>query len=176
MALSIEMIFVTVGNAHHGSMRLLEAVETMAAGGAFAGEKVITQSGNNPEFRPQHCENRPFVSMDEFHQLVREARVVICHAGAGTLSAVLRTGKTPVVVPRRLKYNEIVDDHQPELLEAFAARGLVVPAYEVDELQSAIHEAASRPAISVEPARAGLEMIGGAVQELLGEGRETPDA
>jgi UDP-N-acetylglucosamine transferase subunit ALG13 len=163
------MIFVTVGNAHHGSLRLLNAVESLAAAGEFGDEKVITQSGNNPDFKPQYCENRPFVNMDEFHELVREARVVICHAGAGTLSAVLRTSKTPVVMPRRLKYNEIVDDHQPELLEAFASRGLVVPAYEVDDLPRAIREAAERAPVAVPSVNPGVEKVSQAVRELLGE-------
>lgn len=165
------MIFVTVGNAHHGSMRLLHAVEALAASGALAGEKVVTQSGNNPKFKPEYCENRSFVSMDEFHELIRAARVVICHAGVGTLSAVLRTGKTPVVVPRRLKYNEIIDDHQPELLEAFASRGLVVPAYEVEELPAAIREAAARPPVTVSPEQESVERVRNAVEELLTKGK-----
>lgn len=161
------MIFVTVGNSHHGSMRLLEGVEALAASGFFAGEKVIAQSGNNPGFVPTHCENRSFLGMDEFHQIVRDARVVICHAGAGTLSGVLRTGKTPVVVPRRVKYNEIVDDHQTQLLEAFAARGLLVPAYEVADLPAAIQEAAARPPVSFAFADEGLAKIGRAFDQLL---------
>jgi UDP-N-acetylglucosamine transferase subunit ALG13 len=166
------MIFVTVGNAHHGSLRLLSAVESLAAVGEFGDEKVITQSGNNADFRPQYCENRPFVNMDEFHELVRQARVVVCHAGAGTLSAVLRTSKTPVVMPRRLKYNEIVDDHQPELLEAFASRGLVVPAYEVEDLPQAIREAASRAPVAVPSVNPGVEKVRQAVRELLGESND----
>lgn len=161
------MVFVTVGNAHDGSMRLLSAMEALAASGMFAAERVIAQSGNNPDFNPTHCEKRPFLGMDEFHQTVREARIVICHAGAGTLSAVLRTGKTPVVVPRRVKYNEIVDDHQTELLEAFAARGLVVPAYEVEELPAAIREAAARPPVSFDSAEGGIARIGRAMKDLL---------
>ena len=162
------MIFVTVGNAHDASMRLLNGVEALAASGFFAGEHVIAQGGHNPDFRPVHCENRPFLGMDEFNQIIREARIVICHAGAGTLSSVLRTGKTPVVVPRRLKYNEHIDDHQTELLEAFASRGLLVPAYEVADLPGAIREAAARPPIAVQSADESLAKIGRAVNELLG--------
>lgn len=162
------MIFVTVGNSHHGSMRLLNAVEEMAASGAFSGEPVLIQSGNNPDFKPTYCENRPFLSMDEFNHMIRTASLVICHAGAGTLSSVLRTGKTPVVVPRRLKYNEIVDDHQTELLEVFASRRLLVPAYEVSDLPAAIRDARSRPPVSVEFADKGVQAVGQAMKEMLG--------
>jgi UDP-N-acetylglucosamine transferase subunit ALG13 len=162
------MIFVTVGNAHDGSMRLLTGVDRLAGEGVFSGELVVIQSGHNPDFRPQHCSAQAFFNMDEFQQKVREASVVVCHAGAGTLSAVLRAGKTPVVVPRRVKYNEIIDDHQLELLEAFAARGLVVAALEIDALSEALREAKSRPAVSVDSVRKAIEKIGRAVDELIG--------
>lgn len=161
------MIFVTVGNAHDQSLRLLNGVEALAASGFFGDERVIAQSGNNPDFHPVHCEARPFLGMDEFNQIIQEARVVICHAGAGTLSSVLRTGKTPVVVPRRLKYNEVVDDHQLELLEAFAERRLLVPAYEVDDLPAAIREAEARPPVSGAVTAEGMAKIGRAINELL---------
>jgi UDP-N-acetylglucosamine transferase subunit ALG13 len=162
------MIFVTVGNSHHGSMRLLNAVEEMAASGAFSGERVLVQSGNNPDFKPMYCENRAFLSMDEFNEMIRTASLVICHAGAGTLSSVLRTGKTPVVVPRRLQYNEIVDDHQTELLEVFAGRRLLVPAYEVADLAAAIRDARSRAPVSVEFADEGVQKVGRAMNDILG--------
>lgn len=161
------MIFVTVGNAHDQSLRLLNGVEALAASGSFGDERIIAQSGNNPDFHPVRCENRTFLGMDEFNQVIQEARVVICHAGAGTLSSVLRTGKTPVVVPRRLKYNEVVDDHQIELLEAFAQRRLLVPAYEVEELPAAIREAVARPPVSAAFTAEGMAKIGRAVDELL---------
>jgi UDP-N-acetylglucosamine transferase subunit ALG13 len=173
------MIFVTVGNSHHGSLRLLEGIEALAASGLlegiealaasglFAGEVVIAQSGNNPDFHPTNCENRPFLGMDEFNEVIAKARIVICHAGAGTISSVLRSGKTPVVVPRRLKYNEIIDDHQIELLEAFAARELVIPAYEIDDLPAAIHQAAEAAPPSIGFSQGGLGKIKTAIDQLL---------
>jgi UDP-N-acetylglucosamine transferase subunit ALG13 len=162
------MIFVTVGNQHTRFMRLLTGVDRLAGEGVFGGEPVVIQSGHNPDFHPQYCIAQAFFNMDEFHQKVREASAVVCHAGAGTLSAVLRTGKTPVVVPRRLKYNEILDDHQLELLDAFAARGLVVAALEIESLAEALREAKSRPAVSVDSVHQAIEKIGRAVEELLG--------
>ena len=163
------MIFVTVGNAHDPSLRLLQGVERLAGEGVFGGEKVVIQSGHNPDFKSQWCQQQAFFGMDEFHQMMQEASAVICHAGAGTLSAALRAGKTPVVLPRRLKYNEIVDDHQIELLEAFAKLGLVVPALEVEDLPAALREARGRPPVSVENNVAPLQMIGRAVEQLLND-------
>lgn len=161
------MIFVTVGNPHNPSMRTLQAVEDLAAQGFFGDEPVVTQSGNNPDFKPVHCKAVPFMDMETFSKHVREARIVICHAGAGSLSHVINTGKTPVVVPRRLKYGEHIDDHQMELLQAFAARELLVPAYEVSELPAAIREAAARPPLKVDLGEKGRRMVAEAIESFL---------
>lgn len=163
------MIFVTVGNANDNSMRTLAAVDALAAQGFFGAEPVIIQSGNNPGFVPQSARATPFMDMEEFVRHVREARVVICHAGAGTLSHVLATGKTPVVVPRRAKYGEVVDDHQLELLEAFVARRLVVSAHEPEDLPAAIREASQRPPQSADLGTQGKRLIESAIESLLAE-------
>ncbi len=161
------MIFVAVGNPHNQSMRTLEAVEKLAAEGFFGDEPVVVQSGHNLDFKPQVCRAVPFMNMEEFGQHVAAARIVICHAGAGTLSHVIGTGKTPVVVPRRLKYGEHIDDHQMELLEAFASKNLLVPAYEVEDLPTAIKEAAERPRLQVELGKQGRQCIAEAIDSLL---------
>lgn len=163
------MIFVTVGNANDNSMRTLNAVDALAAQGFFGDEPVIIQSGNNPGFVAKAATVTPFMNMEDFARHVREARVVICHAGAGTLSHVIASGKTPVVVPRRVKYGEVVDDHQLELLEAFVERGLVVAAYEPQDLPAAIREATGRPPLSVDHGSTGRQLIEQAIEKLLAE-------
>lgn len=161
------MIFVTVGNPHNPAPRILNAVEDLAVQGYFGDERVVVQSGHNPEFTPRRCTAVPFMDMETFTQHVREARVVICHAGAGSLSHVIRTGKTPVVIPRRHKYGEHIDDHQMELAQAFAQRGLVVVAAEVSELPAAIQEALSRPPLRVDIGEQGRRMIKEAIEAFL---------
>ena len=46
---------------------------------------------------------------------MREADVVVAHAGVGTALAALEVGKCPVLVPRRLAHGEHVDDHQVQI-------------------------------------------------------------
>jgi UDP-N-acetylglucosamine--N-acetylmuramyl-(pentapeptide) pyrophosphoryl-undecaprenol N-acetylglucosamine transferase len=57
---------------------------------------------------------------------MREADVVVSHAGVGTAIAVLETGKLPLLVPRRLSLGEHVDDHQIQLAQELGGRGLAV--------------------------------------------------
>lgn len=135
------MILVAVGNATQGFRRLLDAVEEMAGQGVFADQPVFIQSGHNPAFRSSHSVLEDFLPMERFEEMIRQADLVICHAGAGTLINVLRSGKVPVVMPRRMKYGEHVDDHQVELVRTLASEGRVIPAFEPDDLPEAVAEA-----------------------------------
>lgn len=163
------MIFVTVGNPTQGFRRLLDAVDAMAGEGIFEEEPVFIQSGNNPEFQPVYCEQKPFLSMDEFKDSIGKAGLVICHAGAGTLIHVLRTGKVPVVMPRRKKYREHVDDHQVELVKALAKQGRVIAAFEPENLPKAVAEVRQRKTLitSAQPPPM-LNIVRKAIQELTG--------
>lgn len=135
------MIFVTVGNAKQGFQRLLDAVDIMAEQRTFDQEPIFVQSGNNPNFKSRYCEQKPFLSLEEFVNFINKASVIICHAGAGTLIQILRAGKVPIVMPRRKIYGEHVDDHQLELVQALAQQGRVVAAFEPEDLPKAIAEA-----------------------------------
>lgn len=69
----------------------------------------------------------------ELTQAVREADVLVAHAGVGTALAALEVGKCPVLVPRRLLHGEHVDDHQTQIATELGNRGLAVSA-EADDL------------------------------------------
>jgi UDP-N-acetylglucosamine transferase subunit ALG13 len=144
------MIFVTVGNATQRFPRLLSAVGAMASSGVFGSELVVIQVGHNAGFTASHCQQERFVSPDRFASLMREADVVICHAGAGTLYHAFQAGKVPVVMPRRPMYGEHVED-QLELVKALAAEGRIIPAYEPAELPHAVEAARARKGHGLSP-------------------------
>ena len=50
----------------------------------------------------------------------------------------VRAGKVPVVMPRRYKYGEHVDDHQLEFARQLSQTDLVVVAEEPEDLHSAV--------------------------------------
>jgi UDP-N-acetylglucosamine transferase subunit ALG13 len=151
--------FVTVGNATDGFRRLLDAVERLAGQGGLPAP-IVVQSGHNPAFVSRHGAVRPFLPMDEFEEHVRRARLVISHAGAGTVLHALAAGRTPVLMPRRARYGELVDDHQAEFVEHLARLGRVIVAWEPADLPAAVREALARvPAPSPAPAGAGLIQV-----------------
>jgi len=161
------MIFLSVGNAKQGFRRLLEAVDNMAAESKFGDETIFVQSGNNPDFRPRFCQQKAFLSMEEFTECIARATQVICHGGAGTLIHVLQAGKIPVAMPRRKEYKEHVDNHQVELVKALAEKGKVIAALEPADLPGAVAEARHRiPAITNTAQPPVLNIVQQAIWEL----------
>ncbi|HYC02312.1 MAG TPA: glycosyltransferase [Azospirillaceae bacterium] len=69
---------------------------------------------------------RPFVPSPELDQAIREADVVIAHAGCGSALTALAAGKCPILVPRDPSRGEVVDDHQIEIARWLASRGLAI--------------------------------------------------
>jgi UDP-N-acetylglucosamine transferase subunit ALG13 len=166
------VIFVTVGNATQKFQRLLDAVDALAGNGLFGYEQVFVQTGHNPDFKPRHGDHKPFLSIDEFQEWMERADLIICHGGCGTLLHAVRLGKAPVVMPRRKKYSEHVNDHQVQLVQAFTAEGRVIPAYEPENLSAAVAEAGKRGVKPVDrrPSRM-VTLVAQAVSALAGEKR-----
>lgn len=98
---------------------------------------------------PEPLRGAAFVPRSELLARLGEARVVVTHAGSGSIGDALSAGHVPVVVPRRSALNEIVNDHQIELAEALEEEARVIAVYDVSTLPDAIREATSRAKPSV---------------------------
>ena len=132
--------FVSVGNATQPFDRLLKAVCAIVA---HLPSPVIIQTGC-ADCACGGASSRKFVAMDEFERLIDEASLAVMHAGAGSVIHAVRAGKVPVVMPRRSKYGEHVDDHQIEFARQLAQVGLVVVAEEPEGLHAAVLAALER--------------------------------
>lgn len=161
-------VFVTVGNGREPFPRLLLAIDRLAGEGVFAPAEVLMQSGNDNGYRAKHCRQEQFLPMEQFAEAICNARLVIAHAGAGTLFHLLQAGKIPVVMPRRSFFDECVDDHQVELVQVLSNDGRVVPALSPENLPAAITEARQRTMQQrpVVPARM-LSLVARAVDEIM---------
>jgi beta-1,4-N-acetylglucosaminyltransferase len=126
------MIFVTVGTNEAPFDRLLRAVEALSGG-----EELVVQHGAS-SYRPSGASCVPFLSFDALVEHVREASIVVTHAGVGSIAVALMNGKTPLVVPRRRRFGEAVDDHQVALAQRLASGGLVVAVGEPTSLPEAV--------------------------------------
>ncbi len=162
------MIFVTVGNTLQGFRRLLEAVEREAQHGILRGEDILFQSGHTSGFVSITGRLVPFMPLEEFEENVRQAELVISHAGAGTLIHVFRARKVPLVMPRQKRYGEHVDDHQLELVKVLAEQERIISVLNALELANAIERA--RMLVGQKDfltGDKGLELISNAMKEVL---------
>jgi UDP-N-acetylglucosamine transferase subunit ALG13 len=126
------VIFVTVGTNEARFDRLLEAVAAL-----HTDEELVVQYGAS-RVRPSNAELHDFLPFERMVELIRGARVVVTHAGVGSIMVALAHGKRPVVVPRRRSYDEAVDDHQVAFGRRFAAAGLVTYVESPGQLEPAL--------------------------------------
>jgi len=127
------MILVVLGTFPTQFQRPLIALDSLCREGIIR-EKVIVQNGFT-EFPSRYLEYRPFLPVEELDQLYSEARIIISHAGSGSLLKGLKMGKKIIAIPRMPKYGEVVDDHQLEILEEFEKEKYLLGWRESDDLR-----------------------------------------
>lgn len=135
------MIFVTVGTNEARFDRLLRAVAELRVD-----EELLVQHGHSSPIRPPHAELVGFLPFEGMVETIRRARIVVTHAGVGSIMVALANEKRPIVVPRLKVHGEAVDDHQLQLGRRFAAAGLVTLVESPEGLGEALgspHEAAA---------------------------------
>lgn len=125
------MIFATVGTNEAPFDRLIGG---LPVGGP---EPVVIQHGPST-LRPAGATCVDYLSFEQMLANIRAARVVVTHAGVGSIMACLSQSKVPVVMARQHAHGEAVDDHQVPLAERMAAAGLVRVAADVRELATLI--------------------------------------
>ena len=116
---------VAVGTHRHRFDRLLQVVDRAVEENVLP--RPVFAQGGASRYRPQNFEVRPYLSRDELVDAIDGAEYVVCHAGSGIISAALRAGHMPLVLPRRARYREHVDDHQVQIVEKLGSLGLIVP-------------------------------------------------
>ena len=143
------MIFVSVGTNEARFDRLLRAVAELATE-----EELVVQHGHSTPVDRPGAELVDFLSFEAMVDTIRRARVVVTHAGVGSVMVSLANGKCPVVVPRLKSFGEAVDDHQLQLGRRFAAAGLVTLVEDPDGLAAAL--AAEQQPAAIVPSASSL--------------------
>lgn len=130
------MIYVTLGTMHMNFDRLVRAMDAYAA---ESGARVVMQTGMSTVV-PEHCEHFDFKSREECLEIQRDADLVVCHGGIGSVIDALSLEKPLIVVPRLKKFGEHNDDHQLDLARAVERRGWGRCVEDVETLAQACAE------------------------------------
>jgi UDP-N-acetylglucosamine transferase subunit ALG13 len=133
------LIVAALGTHEQPFERVLDLLE-----GIELDEELVIQHGHTESRSSLEARWHRFLGYEEVIALFEEASAVISHAGIGTLLTALGAGKVPIAVPRLRRLREHIDDHQLQIVEAFGARGYVIPCLEGDDLSDLLQEARSR--------------------------------
>jgi len=117
----IRRVVVTFGSGTHGFRRLLERLTAIMPREI----DVLWQTGSTP-IDGLSITAQPLVSASALDEAIRDADVVIGHAGCGAALTALNAGKCPLLVPREPQYGELVDDHQVEVARWLAQQDLAI--------------------------------------------------
>lgn len=131
------MIFVIVGTHEQPFNRLIQKVDELKRDGIIE-DDVIIQTGFST-YEPKYCQWSKLIPHKQMVKNVADARIVITHGGPASFLMPLQIGKIPIVVPRKRKFNEHVNDHQVEFARNVAERmGTIIEVENIENLGEVI--------------------------------------
>jgi exopolysaccharide biosynthesis glucuronosyltransferase PssE len=131
------VIFVTVGSQEPFD-RLIRAVDQWAR--LRARSDVFAQIASS-SICPQHIKFTHFIEPSEFNRVMQETRLIVAHAGMGSIISALELGKPIVVMPRRADFRETRNDHQVATADRFGAQGRIIVANDEQDLPAKLDHA-----------------------------------
>ncbi len=130
------MIFVTLGSQKFQFNRMLVEIDRLIEEGKIT-DKVFAQIGAS-DYKPKNFKYKDFLTQDEFKDYMKNANLVITHAGTGAIVTALKNDKLVIAIPRLARFGEHVDDHQIQLINEFKELNFIEPVYEIEQLGNAL--------------------------------------
>ena len=143
------LLLVTVGTDHHPFDRLVRWVDGWLDGetGQAAGLRCLMQTGTSAPPTGHAAQWEAYLEFDALQAAMRDAAAVVCHGGPGTILGARHVGAVPIVVPRRHRLGEHVDDHQLAFCRRLAADGGEIHLAETEaDLHRLLDRVAAEPA------------------------------
>jgi UDP-N-acetylglucosamine transferase subunit ALG13 len=141
------VILVTVGNDLPFS-RLVQHADAWSE--AHPSERVFAQTGRlqPSDHVPEHMDWVEMLAAEQFEHYWAGAKLIVAHAGMGSIITALATAKPIVILPRQARLNEHRNDHQLATAKRFADRPGLFVAWTETDLPGAIDRALESPATS----------------------------
>lgn len=155
------MIFVTVGTQLPFD-RLMRMFDEIAP--QLGGEEIVAQSCAGA-YTPRHFSTERFIEPRRFEQLMDQARVVVAHAGIGTILSAMKRRKPLVVVARRADLGEHRNDHQLATARYLAGSASVAVADDAAALLRLIAEEPVPVPLPDHPARSLVDAAAAALMQ-----------
>jgi len=125
------MIFVTIGTQVSFD-RFIKIIDEVAA---QIDEEIVAQVCQLG-FETKNIKTIDFLAPDEFNELFSKARLIVSHAGMGTILSALQQHKPIIIFPRVAALGEHRNEHQLATAEKFKELGSVYVAMNEEELKA----------------------------------------
>lgn len=102
------MIFVTIGSLFPFD-RLVRSMDALVSD--FPGEAFFAQIADGT-YEPRNMPFARMLSRREFGEKVEQAKIIVAHAGMGSVISAMENKKPVVILPRILEQGEHTTDHQ----------------------------------------------------------------
>lgn len=142
------LLLVTVGTDHHTFGRLMDWLDSwLAAGGRDRVRPLVQHGATRPPRRALVGPSGAVAHLDydRLQELMAEASIFVCHAGAATIMEARRFGRLPIIVPREAGLGEIVDGHQARFARRIGTEGIAVTCESEADLHAALDRALAHP-------------------------------
>ena len=149
------MIFVTIGSLFPFD-RLVQLMDELAP--SFPQEQFFAQIADG-KYEPQNMPFARMLSRREFGDKINEAKLIVAHAGMGSVISAMENKKPIVILPRIYEQGEHTTDHQMATARWLSAKPGVYVAMSSDELKPTIEKALSAPGGAAMPPTAPTEFL-----------------
>jgi UDP-N-acetylglucosamine--N-acetylmuramyl-(pentapeptide) pyrophosphoryl-undecaprenol N-acetylglucosamine transferase len=131
----LQRVVVMVGTNVYGFRELLNRLIPVLPTDC----EILWQTGTT-NVRGLPIEATPFLSEAALSVAIRDADLVISHAGVGSALLAMKAGHAPLLVPRSARRGEHVDDHQQQVAAELDRRGLAT-IFDLDNPEANITDA-----------------------------------
>lgn len=127
------MIFATIGTQAPFD-RFVRIIDEIAAD---LNEEIIVQAFKD-RYEPKNVKVVDFLPPDEFNSLFAKARLIVAHAGMGTIISAMQQEKPVIVFPRIAALGEHRNEHQMATARQMDKMKYVYVAYDEEQLRRLI--------------------------------------
>lgn len=124
------MIFCTIGTQASFD-RFVKIIDKIAS---ELHEEVIAQVGRS-HYHAKYIETKDYLTPDEFNTLLDKARIIVAHAGMGTIISALKRKKLIIIFPRIAALGEHRNEHQLATAKKMKELGYVYVANNANDLR-----------------------------------------
>jgi len=127
------VILCLTGTNPYSFDRLVREVDNIARK-----HKVFIQTGNT-NYIPENCDFLDFEENSKLYQRIETADLIITQGGFGSIMDALDLHKRIIAVPRKINFNESLDD-QIELVKYFESKNYLLGCYNITELNKMVED------------------------------------